>query len=223
MTGVSKKTAREFCLTWSAGRLLFFHPVFRNSFQEKEREKMNTEREKMNTAIDILQTRTGFKPTLVLVVPISRSDGGDIHVRRRCTIPDEEYNAKFLSPMGGRIQPSLPEVFIPVEQRFESALLDFDQLRRKYPIYAELIHHKLRFSVFECPNGWYDLLLPIAHDYALRNTDSQNNLECAMDAWHAWWRQYSGGGGTPAGLVPAIESTLRTLDLYICKRNERCG
>jgi len=46
MTGVSKKTAREFCLTWSAGRLLFFHPVFRNSFQEKEREKMNTEREK---------------------------------------------------------------------------------------------------------------------------------------------------------------------------------
>jgi hypothetical protein len=180
---------------------------------------MNNKQTMDAPAVDLLYTRSGYKPKLVLVVPIKRDSNADIDVRQRCTISDEEYNTKFVSPLGGQIEPSLPEVFIPVEQRFESALINFDQLRRKYPIYGELIHCKLRLSVFECPNGWYDLLLPIANDYALRKTDSETIIEYAIDSWHKWWEQHVRDGGIPSssheGLLPAIESTLHIIDACI--------
>jgi hypothetical protein len=173
----------------------------------------------MTTVIDILHTRTGYKPKLVLVVPIAQTYQSDIAVRQRSTISDEEYNSKVVSPLGGPIEPSVAEIFIPVEHRFESALIDFDQLRRKYPVYAELIHHKLRLSTVECRNGWYDLLLPIAHDYALQKAQSQTSIDSAIDAWHAWWHQYSGDGtsspNTCAGLLPAIESSLHIVDAHM--------
>ena len=170
----------------------------------------------MNGGIDILHTRGGWKPNLVLVVPVSRNSEGDIDVRCRCTIQDEEYTAKIVPPLGGHVDPSLPEVFIPVERRFESALINFDQLRRRFPVYAELIHCKLRLSAIECPNGWYDLLLPIAHDYALRKTDSQTTLERSIDGWHKWWYQTNPSSNCE-GLLPAIESTIDVIDKCICK------
>ena len=170
----------------------------------------------MVDSVDILRTRTGYKPDLVLVVPIPRNNHhNDIDVRRRSTISDEEYRKKLLSPLGSPIDPTLSEVFIPVERRFESALRNFDQLRRRYPIYAEVVHHKLRLSAIDCPNGWYDLLLPIAHDYTLQNSCSENVLEYAMNAWHAWWAEFSSKSGSLSndcqGLLPAIDSTLNLL------------
>ena len=174
----------------------------------------------MGDLVDILRTRNGYRPNLVLVVPIPRNNhDNSIGVRHRSTISDEEYNKKSMSPLGSPIDPSLTEVFIPVERRFESALINFEELRRTYPIYAELIHHKLRLSAVDCPNGWYDLLLPIVHDYAFRKTESQKVLECAVDAWHEWWGKYSRRRGGVSdhyqGLLPLIESTIRVVDRIV--------
>ena len=170
----------------------------------------------MVDSVDILRTRTGYKPDLVLVVPIPRNNhDNDIDVGCRSTISDEEYRKKSLSPLGSPIDPTLSEVFIPVERRFESALKDFDQLRRTYPVYADVVHHKLRLSAIECPNGWYDLLLPIAHDYALQNGCSEDVRENAMNAWHTWWAEFRKKGDPHSndcqGLLPAIDSTINVL------------
>ena len=165
----------------------------------------------MTPYVDILCTRGGYKPTLVLVVPVASWAEKDAAVRCRCTIPDDEYQKKMVSPLGGVVDPSLGEVFIPVEQRFESALLDFDELKRKYPLYADLIHHELRLSPISCPNGWYDLLLPIAHDYAVRKTKTQRAAEQLVDIWHEWWRDHK--REIPcAGLLPVIDSMMKALD-----------
>ena len=179
----------------------------------------------MDDKVDILRTRTGYKPNLVLVVPIPRNNlDNDIDVRHRSTISDEEYSKKSMSPLGAPINPSLTEVFIPVERRFESALINFEELRRTYPIYAELIHHKLRLSAVDCPNGWYDLLLPIVHDYTLRKTKVQKVLDSAVDSWHEWWEKISQSRGAVPdhcqGLLPLIESTIRIVDASVSRATD---
>jgi len=151
--------------------------------------------------LDVMQTRSGAHPTFVLVVPTSSMTyyQSAIDIVTRDSITYDEWMQKQQSSNGFPMESSLGIVYLPIERRFNSVAYHWKWLNYRYPIYAEIIHYRLRLPTIESVNGWYDFLSDIAwhHSKAYARSRRMNApvaweeaINQAMATWCRWWDRY---------------------------------